>query len=262
MLEKTAVFKNAKTWERRGGVIKIPRGQAAMEFLMTYGWALLIVLIAIAILAAFGVFSSKRGPEGCILGPGLSCQSFKIGLTGPFADDGRIEMMVTNGIGSMKEFLVTLDPTGRMCPGITGFITSNTLKGNPSPAIQAIFNDPGVADFPQDSTRPLVRVTFSPYYSNGIDCNSVGANCCSGYNAMLNDPGTNPPATFNLPCKDGDGNTLPINCGIGPVGSGIKRLPSAGNRVKLDLFFTYQLMTSSLVHSRKGVIFGIVEAQP
>lgn len=40
------------------------KGQAAMEFLMTYGWAILVVLAAIAALAYFGVLSpSKMLPE-------------------------------------------------------------------------------------------------------------------------------------------------------------------------------------------------------
>ena len=33
------------------------RGQAAMEFLMTYGWAILAAVIAIGVLAYFGVFN-------------------------------------------------------------------------------------------------------------------------------------------------------------------------------------------------------------
>jgi len=36
------------------------KGQAAMEFLMTYGWALLVVLIAIGALAFFGVLNPSR----------------------------------------------------------------------------------------------------------------------------------------------------------------------------------------------------------
>lgn len=36
------------------------KGQAAMEFLMTYGWAILVVLIAIGALAYFGVLSPER----------------------------------------------------------------------------------------------------------------------------------------------------------------------------------------------------------
>ena len=36
------------------------KGQAAMEFLMTYGWAILVVLAAIAALAYFGVLSPQN----------------------------------------------------------------------------------------------------------------------------------------------------------------------------------------------------------
>ena len=36
------------------------RGQAAVEFLMTYGWAILAAIIAIGVLAYFGVFSPGK----------------------------------------------------------------------------------------------------------------------------------------------------------------------------------------------------------
>ena len=36
------------------------RAQAAMEFLMTYGWAILVVLLAIGALAYFGVLDPSR----------------------------------------------------------------------------------------------------------------------------------------------------------------------------------------------------------
>lgn len=36
------------------------RAQAAMEFLMTYGWAILVVLLAIGALAYFGVLSPQK----------------------------------------------------------------------------------------------------------------------------------------------------------------------------------------------------------
>jgi len=36
------------------------KGQAAMEFLMTYGWAILAAIIAIGVLAYFGVFSPSK----------------------------------------------------------------------------------------------------------------------------------------------------------------------------------------------------------
>jgi len=39
---------------------KIKRGQASVEFVMTYGWAILAAIIAIGFLAYFGVFNPDR----------------------------------------------------------------------------------------------------------------------------------------------------------------------------------------------------------
>ncbi len=46
------------------------KGQAAMEFLMTYGWAILAAIIAIGVLAYFGVFSpGKYAPSATVVNP-------------------------------------------------------------------------------------------------------------------------------------------------------------------------------------------------
>lgn len=58
---------------------KNKKAQAAMEFLMTYGWAILVVLAAIAALAYFGVLSpAKFLPEKCVLEPGILCAGHKV----------------------------------------------------------------------------------------------------------------------------------------------------------------------------------------
>jgi hypothetical protein len=50
------------------------KGQAAMEFLMTYGWAILVVIAAIAALAYFGVLDPGRLlPERCQSSAGMDC---------------------------------------------------------------------------------------------------------------------------------------------------------------------------------------------
>ena len=60
----------------------IKRAQAAMEFLMTYGWAILVVLAAIAALAYFGVLSPEKFlPEKCMIETGFTCISSKIEST-------------------------------------------------------------------------------------------------------------------------------------------------------------------------------------
>jgi hypothetical protein len=57
-------------------IFRRKKGQAAMEFLMTYGWAILIAIIAIAALIAFGVLNPPIqevcGAEG-VLVQGVSC---------------------------------------------------------------------------------------------------------------------------------------------------------------------------------------------
>ena len=65
-------------------MFKKKRAQAAMEFLMTYGWAILVVLAAIGALAYFGVLSPDRFlPEKCTLPSGFACLDFKaLGTTG------------------------------------------------------------------------------------------------------------------------------------------------------------------------------------
>ena len=75
------------------------KGQAAMEFLMTYGWAILVVLVAIGALAYFGVLNpDKLLPNQCRLAQGLYCKSYKAGTTG-------ITMLVTNSLG--KDITIT-----------------------------------------------------------------------------------------------------------------------------------------------------------
>ena len=54
------------------------KSQAALEFIMTYGWAILVVLVAISALAYFGVLSPDRFlPAKCNLQAGIACIDHK-----------------------------------------------------------------------------------------------------------------------------------------------------------------------------------------
>ena len=94
-------------------------GQAAMEFLMTYGWALLVVLIAIAALAFFGVLNpGKFLPESCVIGaPGFACNDKKITST-------VATFVVQNGLGSNIATGSTLTLDGTENHGATCLATS------------------------------------------------------------------------------------------------------------------------------------------
>jgi hypothetical protein len=55
------------------------RAQAALEFLTTYGWAFIVILVMIGALAYFGVLSpSKVLPAKCIVEAGWDCKDYVI----------------------------------------------------------------------------------------------------------------------------------------------------------------------------------------
>ena len=79
------------------------RGQAAMEFLMTYGWAILVVLAAIGALAYFGVLSPDRLlPDKCTISPpfGPTCSEYKIN------NNGTVQINFVNNAGVGVNYLV------------------------------------------------------------------------------------------------------------------------------------------------------------
>lgn len=55
------------------------RGQSAIEFLMSYGWAIMIMLTVVAIMFYVGIFSPRTvSPNACVLPAGFACYGYKI----------------------------------------------------------------------------------------------------------------------------------------------------------------------------------------
>ena len=97
------------------------KGQAATEFIMTYGWAILVVLAAIGALAYFGVLSpDKFLPERCNFPAGIDCidkavitgadVNATLGLAATIENNGQAAIVITCG---------TSLPTGRFKSDIT-----------------------------------------------------------------------------------------------------------------------------------------------
>ncbi|MBC8501011.1 MAG: hypothetical protein ISS25_04320 [Nanoarchaeota archaeon] len=114
---------------------KNKKAQAAMEFLMTYGWAILIVLVAVAALAYFGVIDqSKRIPEICLFEPGLDC--IETAVVDASADS--VTFMLINNRGSTITIKALTDDVNDECDsptmmGCTG--TSCTPQNTPFTAV-------------------------------------------------------------------------------------------------------------------------------
>ena len=75
------------------------RGQAALEFLMTYGWAILVVLVIIGALAYFGVLNPDTLiPEKCSLETGINCQDWQL-------ETDAMHLQLQNGIGKRIDIM-------------------------------------------------------------------------------------------------------------------------------------------------------------
>jgi len=75
------------------------KSQAALEFLMTYGWAILVVLVAVGALAYFGVLSpDKFLPAKCSLQSGIACLDHRVD-NGGAGGVGRVQVIIQNSLG-------------------------------------------------------------------------------------------------------------------------------------------------------------------
>ncbi len=81
------------------------KGQAAMEFLMTYGWAILVVLIAIGVLIFLVGNPSNLVGDSCRIGSPLNCGTTLV--ADGTADTITIEL--TNGLANSIEITAAAD---------------------------------------------------------------------------------------------------------------------------------------------------------
>ena len=105
------------------------KGQAAMEFLMTYGWAILVVLAAIGALAYFGVLSPDRFlPDKCTANPPFACTEYKISET---ADSVYFALQNSAGVDiSISNIMLGCNGTNTHVPTTPDFSTENSTVQN------------------------------------------------------------------------------------------------------------------------------------
>ena len=133
------------------------KAQAAMEFLMTYGWAILVVLAAIAALAYFGVLSpSKFLPEKCLVETGFTCVSSKVSSSSSV-------IVFSNGLG--RSVTITQVDIG----SCSGTFNTNLTSGD-----QSTFTLSGCSNgVVKDSFKGDVVIKFTER-DNGLNKTAYG----------------------------------------------------------------------------------------
>jgi hypothetical protein len=207
------------------------RGQVAMEFLMTYGWAIIVILIAIAGLWMLGVFNVDS-PNTCQISAPFSCQdvfideagiSFQLALSESFT--GGIKSISVNGlpcteiIGS-EEFeggqvnnircvLTSLEVDEQASVKFeaaskqgNGFLktTEGTASGKVKKSYYTRSGDPSLVvafDF-EDNAKDLSEQGNDGVLKNDVDCSvegRFGSGCYfSGKTPNVLVPGSSPPS--------------------------------------------------------------------
>lgn len=126
-------------------MINQKKGQAAMEFLMTYGWAILAAIVAIGVLAYFGVFSpGKLAGSSAILNNPYYASAWQVttaGISMEIINNGGdsfiMSDLVVNGTGSNSAVGCINNTIGNVNvfnPGVTRLVyapcTGTLTSGN------------------------------------------------------------------------------------------------------------------------------------
>lgn len=89
------------------------RGQQALEYLVTYGWAFVIVIITIGAFAYFGILNPQQYiPERCDFGVQLQCADFILLADEEDSHPGQVHLKFFNGYGVDIEIVNLSTPSG------------------------------------------------------------------------------------------------------------------------------------------------------
>lgn len=142
------------------------KSQASLEFLVTYGWAILIILVAIGALVFFGIGNPANSlPEKCIFGNGIICQDVRIATNA-------INMTLINGVGKTI-YNVDVAENGFTC-GLGGVPPPPISSVSPGSIIRYNCANPtGVTLTNGQKTKLKFKVTFQKV-NGGYDQVSLG----------------------------------------------------------------------------------------
>jgi len=107
--------------------MRFRKGQTAMEYLMTYGWAILVIMVVLAVLFYLGILN-PRGitPTQCSFPAGLTCITWKLYTT------GGLYLKIGQGTGR------TINITGVVCTMNSSYVPGGTIYYNPQPTNQIL----------------------------------------------------------------------------------------------------------------------------
>ena len=137
------------------------RGQAALEFLMTYGWAILIVVVVVAALFAMNVFN-----PGAFIGETASGFASFTASGWSYSQAGGVNITLGNKIGSQ----ITITNVDFISGGTTVSDASSNVLGPNEEQAYSVAGLPALTQGAQYSAEVQITYTWQGQtkYDNGV----------------------------------------------------------------------------------------------
>lgn len=115
--------------------MRLFRAQAAIDFMMSYGLALIIIFIAVAVIYKVSVLSPALAVSSCTASPGFACEAYALNT------NGVLTLQLSQATGG------TVTVNGAACASTPNSIGNNPAYGNvgvtPTAAFYFGTNSPG-----------------------------------------------------------------------------------------------------------------------
>jgi hypothetical protein len=133
------------------------KAQSAMEYLMTYGWAILIIAVVLAVFFQLGVFNSSL-PNACLASSGYYCQNPTLSTTGV------LSLTIGQSTGqTLYSTYVLFDPSGASLSQSASAYIGTLQSGQ---AVNINIKLPNTPPYPQSYTigTTLTGYIYLAYY--------------------------------------------------------------------------------------------------
>ena len=137
--------------------MRMRKGQTAMEYLMTYGWAILIIMVVLAVLFYLGVLNpAGLTPNQCTFPAGVTCVTYKL-----MSSTGLLVLDIGQGTGK------TIRVTGVFCG-------SNSTSSYMPSSIN--YNPVANVTITSGSHAFVATTSTGPAGINNVTCRDPGGN--------------------------------------------------------------------------------------
>ncbi|MBI5158575.1 hypothetical protein HY992_00465 [Candidatus Micrarchaeota archaeon] len=161
---------------------RVLRGQAAMEYVITYGWALALLVVALTVLYSLGILNPARYlPQECSFSPSVNCEYYRIERVS--GTQYNLKAGFTNGLGfkiKLKELAVASDGTLGTAGGfgwqkglnLYSFSSTEIINDGEQFNLTASFTP---VSGPSVGSLERIRATLTYWNCDAVDCNDAGA---------------------------------------------------------------------------------------